>query len=129
MTHEELEALTKATTGLAGETSEKVSILQEFRNRDNATINQNFRNITTDMMTINQNFKNVKEDVTALSSRIKSVDDCQNAMLILTLGYFGLKLLHTSGLDKKIKDKFFKKKEEAPVEEEDDIDEIIDDTL
>jgi hypothetical protein len=116
MTHEELEALTKATTGLAGETSERVSRLQDFCNTNNATINRNFRN--------------VGEDINVLSNRIKSVDDCQNAMLILTLGYFGLKLLRTSGLDKKIKDKFFKKKEEAPKEEEeDDIDEIIDDTL
>lgn len=116
MTHEELEALTKATTGLAGETSERVSRLQDFCNTNNATINQNFRNVGA--------------DITELSSRIKSIDDCQNAMLFLTLGYFGLKLLHTSGLDKKIKDKFFKKKEEAPKEEEEDeIDEIIDDTL
>lgn len=117
MTHEELEALTKATTGLAGETSERVSRLQDFCNTNNATINQNFRNVKDDMMT--------------LSSRIKSIDDCQNAMLFLTLGYFGLKLLHSTGADKWIKDKFFKKKEEAPKEEEeeDEIDEIIDDTL
>lgn len=117
MTHEELEALTKATTGLAGETSERVDRLQDFCSMNNATINRNFRN--------------VGDDITTLCNRIKATEDCQNAMLFLTLGYFGLKLLHSTGADKKIKDKFFKKKEEAPKEEEeeDEIDEIIDDTL
>lgn len=99
MTHEELEALTKATLNLAGETSARLD-------RSINTYNDNFR---------------------ALTSTQKAVGTRMDIMSLVQAGTIIGLLVHINK-DRIKKFLGFDKKDEVK-EEEDDIDEIIDDSI
>ena len=106
MTHEELEVLVKATSNLAGETSARLD-------RSIDTFNENFKASIDAMRRLDNAITNVR-------TRIDIISLVQAGTIIGGLIYINR--------DRIKKFLGFDKKEEVK-EEEDDIDEIIDDTL
>lgn len=106
MTHEELETLVKATSNLAGETSARLD-------RSINTSNENFK-ASLDAM------RRIDNAINAAGTRMDIMSLVQAGTIIAGLVYINR--------DRIKKFLGFDKKEEVK-EEEDDIDEIIDDTL
>ena len=106
MTHEELETLVKATSNLAGETSARL----------NRTIN-----------TYNDNFEASLGAMKRIDNAITNVRTGMNIMSLVQAGTIIGGLIYINR-DKIKKFLGFDKKEEMK-EEEDDIDEIIDDSI
>lgn len=110
MTHEELETLVKATSNLAGETSARLD-------RTINTFNDNFEASIGAMKRIDH----------TLTSTQKAVGTRMNIMSLVQAGTIIGGLIYINR-DKIKKFLSFDKKEEVK-EEEDDIDEIIDDSI
>ncbi len=110
MTHEELETLVKATSNLAGETSARL-------NRTINTYNDNFESSLAAMKRIDN----------AITATQKAAGTRMDIMSLVQAGTIigGLVYINRDRIKKFLG---FDKKEEVK-DEEDDIDEIIDDTL